>query len=349
MSLPTDTSSDVHFPSSSSALASTSTSSATNIVPNPNDYQYMNSLNYGASTASTSPLTPTSSRSGKRPAVDSAAESRDSSKRFRDSTTYEKQRDNGSFDEAKVTDSPFTPMTDKQSKGLRHFSMKVCQKVKEKGITTYNEVADELVQERQAADNGDDQYEDAPNEPHGPKNIRRRVYDALNVLMAMKIISKEKKEIRWIGLPNNSVQEFSHMEDLRAKKLDRIKRKTAHLQELILQQLAFKNLIKRNAAKSKKDLETGNCVHLPFIIVNTSKETAVNCQVAEDKTEYFFDFDKPFEIHDDIEVLKRMGLAFNIDTGKCTAAELEEARKLIPSALYPYLEAMVNITDPTPT
>ena len=33
------------------------------------------------------------------------------------------------------------------------------------------------------------------------KNIRRRVYDALNVLMAMDIIAKDKKEIRWLGLP----------------------------------------------------------------------------------------------------------------------------------------------------
>jgi putative methionine-R-sulfoxide reductase with GAF domain len=32
------------------------------------------------------------------------------------------------------------------------------------------------------------------------KNIRRRVYDALNVLMAMDIISKDKKEIQWKGL-----------------------------------------------------------------------------------------------------------------------------------------------------
>lgn len=44
------------------------------------------------------------------------------------------------------------------------------------------------------------------------KNIRRRVYDALNVLMAMNIISKEKKEIRWIGLPTNSAQEFHTLE-----------------------------------------------------------------------------------------------------------------------------------------
>ena len=36
---------------------------------------------------------------------------------------------------------------DKGSKGLRHFSMKVCEKVQRKGVTTYNEVADELVQE----------------------------------------------------------------------------------------------------------------------------------------------------------------------------------------------------------
>ena len=134
--------------------------------------------------------------------------------------------------------------------------MKVCKKVKEKGVTTYNEVADELVIEqqvqtrasidvpmgapirlfaaallhpphhhhhppfrpsptrtlphttktrgvvcvggafvhtlvtsvlssllraRQAQDEANVEVE--TNEPHGPKNIRRRVYDALNVLM----------------------------------------------------------------------------------------------------------------------------------------------------------------------
>jgi len=33
------------------------------------------------------------------------------------------------------------------------------------------------------------------------KNIRRRVYDALNVLIAMKIIHKDGKSIRWTGMP----------------------------------------------------------------------------------------------------------------------------------------------------
>lgn len=50
------------------------------------------------------------------------------------------------------------------------------------------------------------------NQVYDQKNIRRRVYDALNVLMAMNIISKEKKEIRWIGLPTNSAQECQNLE-----------------------------------------------------------------------------------------------------------------------------------------
>lgn len=36
---------------------------------------------------------------------------------------------------------------EKGGKGLRHFSMKVCEKVQRKGVTSYNEVADELVAE----------------------------------------------------------------------------------------------------------------------------------------------------------------------------------------------------------
>ena len=50
------------------------------------------------------------------------------------------------------------------------------------------------------------------------KNIRRRVYDALNVLMAMDIITKDRKEISWRGLPSNSKDE---LEALRVSHLAR--------------------------------------------------------------------------------------------------------------------------------
>ena len=43
---------------------------------------------------------------------------------------------------------------EKTGKGLRHFAMKVCEKVQQKGVTTYNEVADELVIEQQVQSGG---------------------------------------------------------------------------------------------------------------------------------------------------------------------------------------------------
>ena len=106
------------------------------------------------------------------------------------------------------TPSAGTPGNDKQNKGLRHFSMKVrataaaartreakrhtiaalarrgtsltpsppqvCKKVEEKGQTTYNEVADELVAEFLSVGNQHTKPGEKP--AFDEKNIRRRVY-----------------------------------------------------------------------------------------------------------------------------------------------------------------------------
>lgn len=69
----------------------------------------------------------------------------------------------------------------------------------------HNQVADELVAEVLSPQVDPLTGEVQPPEcQYDEKNIRRRVYDALNVLMAMDIISKEKKEIRWKGLPSHA-------------------------------------------------------------------------------------------------------------------------------------------------
>ncbi|XP_033003604.1 transcription factor Dp-1 isoform X3 [Lacerta agilis] len=231
---------------------------------------------------------------------------------------------------------------EKNGKGLRHFSMKVCEKVQRKGTTSYNEVADELVAEFSTAD-----AHISPNESqaYDQKNIRRRVYDALNVLMAMNIISKEKKEIKWIGLPTNSAQECQNLEVERQRRLERIKQKQSQLQELILQQIAFKNLVQRNRQteqQANRPPASNSVIHLPFIIVNTSKKTVIDCSISNDKFEYLFNFDNAFEIHDDIEVLKRMGMAFGLESGSCSAEDLKNARSLVPKALEPYVTEMAQ-------
>ena len=238
-------------------------------------------------------------------------------------------------------------------KGLRHFSMKVCEKVEQKARTTYNEVADELVAEFaiEAAEGltpQDQQYDE--------KNIRRRVYDALNVLMAMDIITKEKKSIMWRGLPTNTEQEGARLQMDLNNRTERVGKKKLHLQELLMQQIAFKNLISRNKRKRGADAPpaaapadgaasasasgaTDERIPLPFIIVNTRKETVIDCEMAEDKQEIFFNFSAPFEIHDDNEILKRMSMH------RCVAADLGD---LVPPSLEQYTAQWLELQKSQP-
>ncbi|EFO22327.2 hypothetical protein LOAG_06157 [Loa loa] len=237
----------------------------------------------------------------------------------------------------------FPRSTDK-SKGLRHFSTKVCEKVKEKGHTNYNEVADELVSEY--FDSADVQPTDTEKQQYDMKNIRRRVYDALNVLMAMNIIEKEKKEIRWVGLPTSSVQECRKLEEEKAKRQERIRHKSDQLQELIIQLVAYKTLVEKN-----RELERDNgrpkedsILYLPFIIVNTAKKTFIDCAISHDKTEYLFNFDQPFEIHDDIEVLKRLGLAYGLDRGEVSDVDRNKIKSYLPLCLRDYVDQIIDGT-----
>ncbi|KAM9468491.1 transcription factor Dp-2 isoform 2-T4 [Clarias gariepinus] len=235
---------------------------------------------------------------------------------------------------------------DKKGKGLRHFSMKVCEKVQMKGTTSYNEVADELVSEFTHASS----LASTNCQVYDQKNIRRRVYDALNVLMAMNIISKEKKEIRWIGLPTNSAQECRNLELEKQKRLERIRQKRSQLGELILQQIAFKNLVKRNQANeaaSKSRPPPGSVIQLPFIILNTDVRTVIDCSISSDKCEYLFNFDNMFEIHDDIEILKRMGMSLGLENGTCTAENLSVAKTLVPKSLESYVTGMAKKSNRT--
>ena len=222
----------------------------------------------------------------------------------------------------------------------------MCEKVRNKGTTTYNEVADELVAEfsadpiasRASFQTGGDQ------EPFDQKNIRRRVYDALNVLMAINIISKEKKEIKWIGLPTNAQQECSELERERLQRLERIKIKKQQLRELLVQQIVFKNLIQRNQQEDMPD--PNSIIKLPFIIVNTEKKTLIDCSISRDKSEYLFNFDNTFEIHDDFEVLKRMGLGFSLEKLEfgqmMKQSDYERAKHFLPEALRPELDDMIE-------
>lgn len=238
-----------------------------------------------------------------------------------------------------VPESKRLRKSEKLSRGLRHFSMKVCEKVKEKVTTTYNEVADDLVREFTEQQNS---VNSPAADQYDQKNIRRRVYDALNVLMAMNIISKEKKEIRWIGLPTNSLQELQQLEKEVHKKSLSIKEKEKQFYELITSQIAFKSLAQRNKEAEKIYGPPGpnSYIQLPFITINTNKKTVINCSISNDKMEYVLQFNDKFEISDDLDILKQIGMLHGLDTGKCSKEDLERIKTLVPESLWPYVERL---------
>ncbi|XP_044955214.1 transcription factor Dp family member 3-like [Hordeum vulgare subsp. vulgare] len=100
----------------------------------------------------------------------------------------------------------------------------VCEKVEAKGRTTYNEVADEIYSELKSMAHIGQGFDE--------KNIRQRVYDAFNVLIALRVIAKEKKEIRWMGLSNYRYEKLKKLEEVRKELVNKIRHKKALLQEI---------------------------------------------------------------------------------------------------------------------
>ena len=116
--------------------------------------------------------------------------------------------------------------------------LQVVDKVSQKGCTTYQSIADELINELQQykrlqQDSGCiDSVQPSKRrrtvestglaEDDGEKNVRRRVYDSLNVLKAVGAViplkgltGTARKEVLWVGLPSNvaEVQAAAHMQE----------------------------------------------------------------------------------------------------------------------------------------
>uniref|UniRef100_A0A2S2NAK0 Transcription factor Dp-1 n=1 Tax=Schizaphis graminum TaxID=13262 RepID=A0A2S2NAK0_SCHGA len=233
--------------------------------------------------------------------------------------------------------SPFKVRPIKANKGLRHFSKRVCDKVKTKMVTTYKEVADELVAECVG-------NRDSPTFLYDQKNIRRRVYDALNVLMALDIIAKNKKDITWKGLPTGSIQNSVYLVQEKENRLNSVKRKLLALQEIIMQEVAIKRLVKRN-----QDVENefgppphNTFVNLPFMAISANEDTSVEIEISEDQKQYEMSFNDKFSMVDDTEILKTMGFTLGLDRGEVSNEDLKVLKTLVPKAFEKHIVMMAT-------
>ena len=217
----------------------------------------------------------------------------------------------------------------------------MCDKVKQKGLTTYSEVADELVHEYCS------KYPSnlTPSEmSHDRKNVKRRVYDALNVLKAMNIICKEHKQVRWVGLPSDKKQECEELQAEKKRKIESIRSKCEVLKDLLLEQIAIRSLIKRNIRDAALDepipwpqcLSDDQTMHalkkirLPFNLLRTDSATTVEYTATNDRRHYSFHFDNIFKIHSHLDVLKQLGLTNGLDTSPASFTDLKTELMSMP-------------------
>ena len=197
-------------------------------------------------------------------------------------------------------------------RGLRSVSVRLCQLLKSKPErkSPCAAVADELAAEFGGAGTESVAGRHASGTPE--KNIRRRIYDALNVLVSAGVIEKTEgtsggggATIQWRGLPSDI--HVAALESEQQQLKHRIQEKRELARQLKCKQQAFQALLARNRQPEYRDSKRAR-ISMPFVVVSAAVETAIN--VAKQTTEgsatetVLFEFDGEFSLNDDSELLK---------------------------------------------
>ncbi|OMJ79607.1 hypothetical protein SteCoe_20337 [Stentor coeruleus] len=215
-----------------------------------------------------------------------------------------------------MNDSPNLryPLQDRNKK-LINLSRQVLEYVRSTDKTTGNQIAREIIH-------------GFPNESFDSefKNIQRRVYDALNVLHALSIISKNRNEIKYRGLVDK--EDLSNLHEKISEKKKIIEAKRMCLGENVMQFVALHKLIRRNQVIKKN----ADVVELPCLVVYG--ETKANMQFFDDSM--MISSLSPFTILSDCHLLAKMNLH------KFTKMEISEH---FPQEIFNLLDKSCMRTD----
>jgi hypothetical protein len=184
---------------------------------------------------------------------------------------------------AKTPSKTSAPKTTVRSKnGLKILSWKVKEIVERLGSSTYQEVADSLVKETE-------EYE---GDSRDEKNIRRRVYDALNVLIAAGVLVKNNKKVEVIR-----------------RKVDPSLEKIRKMKEVTEKFLTLQALIERNRYLKNST----HSVFLPFYLVVVEKKNDKSVQVLASlqKNQASVKVNHDFLIQHSDELLKKLNFQVN--------------------------------------
>jgi len=196
--------------------------------------------------------------------------------------------------------------------GLKEISKRVMDIIKQSGKTTYKAISDQIVNEINEKSSKDE------------KNIRRRIYDSLNVMKSMKLFHRDKntKTIMWnydqeLDPLNENENKNDFIENNKESKIDsgdiatlkkEIKEKNKKLELLRKELIGLKNVLERNARENNKVPEEQK-LYFPFIVIEfpNNKDPKINVALNDNKTKAHFGFDEVISMYGDLDAVSKIG------------------------------------------
>lgn len=182
--------------------------------------------------------------------------------------------------------------------GLKEISKKVKKIIQTNKVTNYKQISDLIVSE---ADTLSDQ---------DSKNIRRRIYDALNVIKALNLFSNTENDNKLI-VWNNELSKLDYIDTLNTQINQiaiTIKCNLENIEKLMFEINSFKSLIYENKLKDSKQEK----LFPPFFIISYANKFADSIIIQNDhQSKFFIANTTPLNLTGDLDFFKKKYLEKN--------------------------------------
>ena len=191
--------------------------------------------------------------------------------------------------------------------GLKEISSKVIEIIKREKQTSYKEISDEIINNINESGTKDE------------KNIRRRIYDSLNVMKSINLFSKDKrtKKIFWNTKNENEEidvldnNEKNNLNKEIEKILNELKLKNEKINNLSEELKSLKYIIERNK-KIDNIIDENKKIYCPFLILefpyykpeNNKREIKVS--INENNTKIHIGFDSANQLYADLDAISKI-------------------------------------------
>lgn len=192
------------------------------------------------------------------------------------------------------SDSDSEQGSPRKARGLRHLTSLVKQLVSDHQPTSYKEVAVRLMQDLVQSKGSERVREE--------KNVRRRVYDAINVLIAAGVLDKDGKSVIWKE-KWDAVEVEDRRKEVEASR-EVMKAKRAELSEILNKYVAIQHLVHRN----KKAMSSSQRVNFPFLMVasSDSPDNSMSIRANPNGSSIHLKLARHFSMFGDMDVLLKL-------------------------------------------